>query len=292
MRTIARCVLAAWLSMTSAAQAEESPPDGVETAAPAPPSRADICAYIEQAAGDHGLPVSFLTRLIWRESSFRPWVVSPKGAQGIAQFMPATAAERGLADPFDPEPAIAAAASFLTDLRELFGNLGLAAAAYNGGPNRISGWLAGTDVLPAETHQFVRIITGRMATDWRAPDGGPVPADPPESARPTRCLDVVASIARPSRTIMTAGPDATAPWGAQVAGHFSRDRALSIYSNLQQRYDAVLADRAPMVVGTRNRSRGAAVFFDVRVPAETKQEAADLCALLRARGAACIVRKS
>jgi soluble lytic murein transglycosylase-like protein len=78
------------------------------------------------------------------------------GAQGIAQFMPGTAQERGLADPFDPEQAIPAAASLLRDLSQRFGNLGLAAAAYNGGPNRVSAWLAGNGSLPAETQDYVR----------------------------------------------------------------------------------------------------------------------------------------
>ena len=58
-----------------------------------------ICRLIEGAAKQHELPVAFFTRLIWRESSFRPHVTSPAGAQGIAQFMPGTANERGLADP-------------------------------------------------------------------------------------------------------------------------------------------------------------------------------------------------
>lgn len=261
------------------------------TAAGIAPTRDTICDHIETAAGSHDLPVAYLTRLIWRESSFRPGAVSPKGAQGIAQFMPATAAERGLADPFEPELAIAAAASFLTDLKTRFGNLGLAAAAYNGGPQRVADWLAGSGGLPSETLRFVRLVTGRPAGDWADLDGQPS-RDALESARPVKCRDVVAAIARPSRTVYAAGPSPTAPWGVQVAGHFSRDRALSIYANLQQRYESVLADRAPMVVGTRNRSRGAAVFFDVRVPAETKDEASALCAQIKAAGGGCIVRKS
>ena len=69
-----------------------------------------VCRLIETAALAHGLPVAFLTRLIWQESSFRASVISPAGAQGIAQFMPGTANERGLADPFDPEKAIPEAA--------------------------------------------------------------------------------------------------------------------------------------------------------------------------------------
>src|SRR6185437_13517740 len=88
-----------------------------------------VCRLIEHAAGANRLPVGFLTRLIWRESSFRTGAISPAGAQGIAQFMPGTAQERGLADPFDPEQAIPKAARLLADLRRRFGNLGVAAAA-------------------------------------------------------------------------------------------------------------------------------------------------------------------
>src|SRR5262245_54127729 len=62
-----------------------------------------VCRLIENAARANRLPVGFVTRLIWRESSFRTRVVSSAGAQGIAQFMPQTAVERGLSDPFDPE---------------------------------------------------------------------------------------------------------------------------------------------------------------------------------------------
>ena len=69
-----------------------------------------ICRLIESAAWENRLPVAFLTRIVWRESSFRAGVVSPAGAEGIAQFMPQTARERGLADPFDPEQAIRKAA--------------------------------------------------------------------------------------------------------------------------------------------------------------------------------------
>ena len=91
-----------------------------------------VCRLIESSARTQSLPVAFLTRLIWQESSFRPDTISPAGAQGIAQFMPKTAYERGLANPFDPEEAIPKSAELLADLKQRFGNLGLAAAAYNG----------------------------------------------------------------------------------------------------------------------------------------------------------------
>ncbi|MEA1832229.1 lytic transglycosylase domain-containing protein [Methylobacterium durans] len=144
-----------------------------------------LCRLIESSARTHRLPVPFLTRLIWRESSFRVGVVSPAGAQGVAQFMPGTARERGLLDPFDPEQAIPHAAHLLADHRRQFGNLGLAAAAYNGGPTRVANWLAGSGGLPTETRSYVYAVTGRPAEDWR-PGSGSVEMGPPEgrSAQP------------------------------------------------------------------------------------------------------------
>jgi len=85
-----------------------------------------VCPLMQQEAEQHGLPPMPFVRLIWKESRFNPSAVSPKGAEGIAQFMPATAADRGLDDPFEPKAAIVHSASLLADLRQEFGNFGLA----------------------------------------------------------------------------------------------------------------------------------------------------------------------
>jgi hypothetical protein len=158
------------------------------TLAPAAPSESStetveqaLCRLIEGSAKARGLPVPFLTRLIWRESSFRVGVVSPAGAQGVAQFMPGTALERGLLDPFDPEQAIPHAAHLLADLQRRFGNLGLTAAAYNGGAQRVTNWLAGSGDLPAETRAYVLWITGSPAEEWRG--GTSDEAAPPGAKR-------------------------------------------------------------------------------------------------------------
>src|SRR5712691_10301847 len=140
-----------------------------------------ICRLIESAARADHLPVGFLTRIIWRESSFRAAVVSPAGAEGIAQFMPQTARERGLADPFDPEQAIPKAARLLADLRRQFGSLGVAAAAYNAGPARVADWLNGQGELPAVTRAYVRFVTSGGAEEVsgslrQAADFDPEPA--------------------------------------------------------------------------------------------------------------------
>ena len=94
-----------------------------------PPTADDVCRTLEEAAAENGLPVEFFARVIWQESRFNAQAVSPKGASGIAQFMPQTAGWHGLADPFDPIEALRHSAAYLRELRERFGNLGLAAAA-------------------------------------------------------------------------------------------------------------------------------------------------------------------
>jgi soluble lytic murein transglycosylase-like protein len=93
---------------------------------------------------------------------------SGQRAQGIAQFMPMTAAECLLHDPFDPVEALSKSAEFLRDPWTQFGNLGLAAAAYNAGPQRVRDWLAGKRTMPSETQSYVR--TGRSVQEWARPE--------------------------------------------------------------------------------------------------------------------------
>ncbi|NYZ72587.1 lytic transglycosylase domain-containing protein [Brucella abortus] len=127
-----------------------------------------ICQLIGANAEAHGIPKDFFARLIWKESRFDHNAVSPVGAQGIAQFMPYTAKERGLVDPFDVEQAIPASAGFLRDLKDAFGNWGLAAAAYNAGAGRVSSWMRTGGFLPLETEDYVLDITGAPADDFAA----------------------------------------------------------------------------------------------------------------------------
>ena len=257
-----------------------------------------LCRMIEGAAARHRIPVDFFTRLIWQESSFRPGVSSRVGAQGVAQFMPGTASERGLADPFDPEQAIPKSAELLSELRSRFGNLGLAAAAYNGGPARVEAWLAGRGGLPGETRGYVSIITGRAADDWASDARGVATAEGP----PTRCLVLVAAFRRGTdRRVMeayvgpTLGPieeSPLSPWGVQVAGNFSKAVALASYARARARHASLLSDVAPMVIGTRIRSRGTHAFYRVRIPAATREAATEICTRLHRAGGACVVLKS
>jgi hypothetical protein len=135
-------------------------------------SRQEVCDTLAKAAQSNDLPVPFFIRLLFQESRFEPDVVSPAGAQGVAQFMPQTSADMGLDNPFDPLQAIPASARLLRNLFQQFGNLGLAAAAYNAGPKRIHAWLTKKGKLPQETQGYVKIITGRPAESWKVANAG------------------------------------------------------------------------------------------------------------------------
>src|SRR6266404_2351579 len=155
-----------------------SSPDAGKVAAEKRPSpegapAQSVCLMIEAAAAANGLPLDFFTRVIWQESRFRSDAIGPvtrsgQRAQGIAQFMPGTASERGLLDPFNPVQALPKSAEFLAELRNQFGNLGLAAAAYNAGPRRVQEWLSGTGPMPQETRNYVVAITGSTVEEWAA----------------------------------------------------------------------------------------------------------------------------
>ena len=142
-----------------------------------------ICETVKAAAEEHDIPIGFFVRLLWQESRFRAEEISSAGAQGIAQFMPQTAVEMGLRDPFDPLQAIPASAKFLRKLHNQFGNLGLAAAAYNAGGGRIEKWLSRRSSLPAETRAYVKIITGHKAEAWTEEENTVyMPTDLPQKA--------------------------------------------------------------------------------------------------------------
>src|SRR4029078_12365782 len=93
--------------------------------------RDEMCDALLQSALNNDLPVPFFIRLLYQESTFRPAAISSAGALGIAQFMPETARHRRRHHPFAPAQAIPASARLLRDHYRKYGNLGLAAAAYN-----------------------------------------------------------------------------------------------------------------------------------------------------------------
>ena len=115
---------------------------------------------ILRSAARWNVSAALIAAQLLAESNFDPNAVSPAGAQGIAQFMPGTAAAYGLEDPFDPEEAIDAQAHLMSDLLRQFDSIPLALAAYNAGP----GAVAACDCVPPypETQAYVARIIALM----------------------------------------------------------------------------------------------------------------------------------
>lgn len=118
-----------------------------------------------QAAARYGISPTLFERQINQESGFNPRALSVAGAEGIAQFMPATAASLGI-DPWDPVDSLWGAANLMAQLNRQFGgNYAKALAAYNAGPGTVqhavraggNNWYS---YLPAETRNYIRVIMG------------------------------------------------------------------------------------------------------------------------------------
>jgi len=262
-------------------------------------TREALCLMVESAARAANLPLEFFARVIWQESRFQSDAVGPvtrsgQRAQGIAQFMPGTASERRLLDPFDPVQALPKSAEFLGELRDQFGNLGLAAAAYNAGPRRVQEWLAGTGYMPQETRNYVVAITGSTVEEWsKAGRNGKMP----ETAPATSCRQLMALLKRAPNPFVTGLEQhitlsAAKLWGVQLAAGFNRDKALAMYARAMKRLNAVIGDQDPSLLSARLRTRGSSVFYQVRIGADTRPAADDLCNRIRRAGGACFVLKN
>ncbi|HLX17821.1 MAG TPA: lytic transglycosylase domain-containing protein [Bradyrhizobium sp.] len=262
-------------------------------------ARQAVCLMIEAAAKANDLPLEFFARVIWQESRFQSDAVGPltrrgQRAQGIAQFMPSTASERRLLDPFDPVQALPKSAEFLSELRSQFGNLGLAAAAYNAGPRRVQEWLAGTGPMPQETRNYVSAITGSTVEEWAAAArNGKIP----DRATHTSCHELMALLKRAPNYFVTELEQhvklgADRPWGVQLAGGFNRDVALATYSRAMTRLRPVIGDREPSLLASVLRNRGSHIFYQVRIGTDTRPAADDLCNRIRRAGGACFVLRN
>jgi len=248
-----------------------------------------ICRTMESSAADNNLPIEFFTRVIWQESRFNIKARSSAGAQGIAQFMPQTAASRGLLDPFDPFQSLPESASYLRELKARFGNFGLAAAAYNAGPGRVARRLSGKTHLPAETVAYVRLVTGRPISEWTSTQSAALHhADIPKgipcrSLAKTNLEPIAPSSQNPSSELKVSP---WAAWGVQLLGDFTREKVLARYQNLRRKYSTVLADKDPLLVITNGPS-GRTKRYLARMAENTREEAEHLCKWLQSAGAAC-----
>jgi hypothetical protein len=320
-RVLGATVMMLVLPLASASAADDTPPATTNVARPSveelatkgtpqrpaetagdSDTREAMCLMIESAAKSQNLPVEFFARVIWQESRFQSDAVGPvtrngQRAQGIAQFMPGTASERRLLDPFDPVQALPKSAEFLNELRGQFGNLGLAAAAYNAGPRRVQEWLAGTGPMPQETRNYVVAITGSTVDDWAsAARSGKTPDDGKVAPR-LGCRELMALLRRAPNPFVTqlevhVKLGADRPWGVQLAAGFNRDQALAMYARAIKRLSAVIGDQDPSLLSSVMRNRGTRLFYQVRIGADTRVAADDLCNRIRRAGGACFVLRN
>ncbi len=250
----------------------------------------DLCTAIEYFAGANHLPPDYLARLVWRESLFRSDAVSPKGARGIAQFMPGTARLRGVRDSYDALEALAKAATYLDELRDRFGNLGLAAAAYNAGEAGLANFL-NSGALPYETRNYVSAITAHSVEEWRD--------DPPDIAAPVLekgkpFVDSCVALAQSRRLKPTALEQERpwAPWGAQLAEHFQLDAARRLFAANIRKLPSPLNAEKPLIVRQRNADFGRRIRYAARIGRQTREEADAVCTQVRQQGGSCLVFKN
>lgn len=309
MRTL---VLPLLLALATPVWGEPSPAPPVSTATEAkPPAKpaasapvVTLCEALEAASRRNGLPNAYFARLIWQESRFDPMAVSPKGAQGVAQFMPGTAAERGLANPFDTTRALDESAAYLKELNARFGNLGLAAAAYNAGPGRVGRWLAGHANLPAETIGYVEIVTGHTVFEWRGPFGdeakGSVVKPPILDPEPGfSCLAFAGDAGRrraPSYPMVAVEPeDPNAPrpkqWATILVGNFSKAAVVAQWQIMRAKFAETLG---PLTPSFRRRHLGGmpAKKYVVQIETDDRAGSTRLCRQLEHEGGNCVVLRN
>jgi hypothetical protein len=248
---------------------------------------ADVCDAIARDAALWNLPPGYFARLIWQESHFDANAVSWAGAEGIAQFMPSTGRLQDLRNAYDPAEALYRSARYLDFLDRKFGNLGLAAAAYNGGENAVARFIAGTGYLAEETLDYVDRITGLPITDWLAGPSSPPSYDlAPDKSFHDACIALATNASVVAFTPPTA---VVLPWGIQLAQFFSPATARRNFARLQQQFAAVLGGEDLMLVAKRNPNFGRALRYTVEIGRDDAKGATSLCAGLRKAGGACLV---
>lgn len=266
----------------------------------------DVCQSIEVQATRHGLDPSFFARLLWQESRFDRNALSHAYAMGIAQFISSTAEKRGLADPFNPAQAIEHSAEYLGELTRRYGNHGMAALAYNGGEKRADGFLEGRGLMQ-ETVDYVIIITGLRAEDWRD--------DPPETRdyrldkelpfreachelatgrRVTPLPAIYVSIGKNDRSLRPRlRPEPKlGKWGAQLAFGKTEARAKANFDKVTRSCRGALNGARPDIVFVKNRVRGRPGYYMARVSKMDRDEAEGICTTARRQGCKCAVYKN
>lgn len=279
--------------------------------------RSGICRDLDKLARQYKLPPLFFARLIWQESRFNPYAVSPAGAEGIAQFMPGTAEIWGLEDPFEPGQALIKSAQYLSYLHKKLGNLGFAAAGYNAGSGRVVDWLNRGRYMPLETRNYVRSITGYSIDEWAEGKAKFVGIKLKKKLPISACKQLSIALANERPQLINAsfrragrllkGKSARSrkrraksrrrrlprmPWGVQLAGSFSRSQAMRQFRTVKRKYGRIIGAQRIVLKSSRQKGRGRRIFHRVRVGAKSRSAANSICKRLRSVGGNCVVLKN
>lgn len=251
----------------------------------------DVCTQVAAAAKRHGLEVGFFARLIWKESLFNANARSHMGAEGIAQFIPSTARLRGLQNSYNPVEALDKSASYLVELSQRFGSLGMAAVAYNAGEGRAGKYLASGGFMPYETQDYVMTITGQSVETWKRRPAMEIDYAlvPGKDFMPS-CLDMVAR--KPFKRFENRETVQWSPYGVQLGAHVKRAFAQRIFKRVQQDNMSILGNEKPLILHLRNRGMGSMLRYTVRIGRPNRAEAIKLCRRLRDAGAICTVQRN
>ncbi len=250
----------------------------------------DICQGLRDQAAMFGLSSGFFARLIWQESRFDPFAVSPAEARGIAQFIDSTAKLRGLRDQFNPSESLEKSAQYLAFLKQEFGNEGLAAVAYNAGEQRATSFLTQGRGLPSETMNYVEIITGLPAETWR--DDPPATHDfrlSKTDAFMPACLELAKN-----RRVSPLTPPApkTSPWGVQVGFGKSKAEAKASVARLTRSCSGLVGQEKLDMITVKHRASGRPGYIFARIGRPSRSKAIGLCRQLRNSGCTCFVKKN
>jgi hypothetical protein len=186
-----------------------SPPVASPFRAPRVPSARSIAAHVKAAAARHGLPESLVSAVVSVESEFNPRAVSRRGALGLMQLMPGTAALLGVRDAFDPEQNVDGGTRYLRDLMDRFDNdVTLALAAYNAGAQAVIRH-GGVPPYP-ETRAFVARVLGRVGRVAMPAVALAEPSSPPPVAPRVRFARLTGDRVRRETDVVQVSLDAVA----------------------------------------------------------------------------------
>jgi hypothetical protein len=204
--------------------------------------------------------------------------------------MPGTAKLRGLDDSYQVLEALRKSAQYLDELRNRFGNLGLAAAAYNAGENGLAAYLT-SGRLPYETRGYVMAITAHTVEEWKdnPPENAAAPLD-----KDKPFLDGCVALAERRRLKDTPWHQEGnwAPWGVQLAANADVAVARRLFRDAVQDLPPPLDAEQPLILRQRDRSFGFRPRYVARIARQTRVEANEVCNQIQKHGGTCLVFKN